>query len=229
VLLDASERGRFDLLRHAIRRPRSPRVAPRIRTRRSGWNGPADWGQEIAQIPPFGVCIRYSQFLIVFFVAYSNTDPAASTTPLLNGTQPVMSIATALKARREQMSDREAGFTLIELLVVVIIIGILAAIAIPVYIGVQNNAKNTQAQSDLTNAKTAYSAYVSQNSKKPADLSPTLNNSGYTPSTYASTGAAPSIVSGAADGSTFCLTAKSDTGQSYYVTNASPVSTTVCT
>ena len=66
-----------------------------------------------------------------------------------------MSITTALKARREQLRDREAGFTLIELLVVVIIIGILAAIAIPVYIGVQNNAKDSSAKSDLANAKIA--------------------------------------------------------------------------
>ena len=67
-----------------------------------------------------------------------------------------MSISTALKARQEALrDDREAGFTLIELLVVVIIIGILAAIAIPVYLGVQGNAKDSAVKSDLTNAKTA--------------------------------------------------------------------------
>ena len=75
-----------------------------------------------------------------------------------------MSITTALKARREQLRDREAGFTLIELLVVVIIIGILAAIAIPVYIGVQNSAKDTATQSDLTNAKIAVNAAYSASS-----------------------------------------------------------------
>jgi type IV pilus assembly protein PilA len=80
-----------------------------------------------------------------------------------------MSITTALKARREQLDDREAGFTLIELLVVVIIIGILAAIAIPVYIGVQNNAKDSSAKSDLANIKTAESAYNAQNSAYTAD------------------------------------------------------------
>jgi type IV pilus assembly protein PilA len=82
-----------------------------------------------------------------------------------------MSITTALKARREQLRDREAGFTLIELLVVVIIIGILAAIAIPVYIGVQNNARDSAAKSDLTNAKTAEAAYYAQNTAYTATAS----------------------------------------------------------
>jgi len=70
-----------------------------------------------------------------------------------------MSITTALKARRDALRDREAGFTLIELLVVVLIIGILAAIAIPVYIGVQNNAKDSAVKSDLVNEKTALVSY----------------------------------------------------------------------
>ena len=64
--------------------------------------------------------------------------------------------------RRNGIQNDE-GFTLIELLVVVLIIGILAAIAIPVFLGVQDNAKKSAVTSDLTNAKTAIVAYYSDN------------------------------------------------------------------
>jgi len=56
------------------------------------------------------------------------------------------------------MSDRR-GFTLIELLVVVVIIGILAAIAIPKVAMTKDKAKMASVKSDLRNTMTAEEAY----------------------------------------------------------------------
>ena len=64
---------------------------------------------------------------------------------------------------RKSIENKEEGFTLIELLVVMIIIGILAAIAIPTFLNQRKNGYNSAAKTDLGNVALAFeSAAVDQ-------------------------------------------------------------------
>jgi prepilin-type N-terminal cleavage/methylation domain-containing protein len=86
------------------------------------------------------------------------------------------------------MYKNRKGFTLIELLIVVVIIGILAAIAIPKFASTKEKAYLATMKSDLRNLATAQEAYASDNNGEympggsAAGGAPATPHEGYTPS-----------------------------------------------
>ncbi|WP_139977525.1 type II secretion system protein [Nocardioides litoris] len=64
---------------------------------------------------------------------------------------------------RRSLDERDQGFTLIELLVVIIIVGILAAIAIPVFLNQREKGVDAGMRSDVRNLSNALEAYTVDN------------------------------------------------------------------
>ena len=67
---------------------------------------------------------------------------------------------------------KNRGFTIVELLIVIVVIGILAAIVIVAFNGIQERAKWSKLQSDISSINKVVQMYYAQNGSYPATATP---------------------------------------------------------
>jgi type IV pilus assembly protein PilA len=114
----------------------------------------------------------------------------------------------------------DEGFTLIELLVVVMIIGVLVAIAVPVYLNYRQGAADESAQSDVRSAITAVEQYYTENSNTYPATQVGSASTNLTFGTQTATVSSGNTLSYKNNGTSYVICGSNSSGGTIYVYNS---------
>ena len=130
-----------------------------------------------------------------------------------------------LRKLRERINSEEKGFTLIELLVVILIIGILAAIALPAFLGQQKKGEDSEAKSNARNTVSQIeSCYANEQDYTKCDTATELPNTGLPIDAAAD----PKVTISGADANGYIVTATSKSGNTFLITKSATGNARTC-